>query len=276
MFAKLLKHEFFSVRKILTGLCIAAIIAGLLGGLIMWNMTQQLNGAELDSEKTAMLTIISMLVFMGIYVSLFAFLISSFIILYLRFYRSKFTDEGYLTFTLPATTHQILLSSILNQLIWGTIIYIVFLISAALMFLPMFLLIGQEANLALLFQELGEIYSLMGFNANTLAAQIFTWISGIAYGLILPIASITIGSLVAKKHKILASIGIGYGINMALSFLTGILTVTTTFIDIIFSNGNPVSLFNEIMLIPSLIQLVIAIAGYFVTHYLIEKHLNLP
>ena len=34
-----------------------------------------------------------------------------------RFYKRCFTDEGYLTFTLPVTNHQILLSSIINCII---------------------------------------------------------------------------------------------------------------------------------------------------------------
>lgn len=276
MFAKLLKHEFFSVRKILTGLCIAAVIAGLLGGLILWNMTQQVSDVDLDPAKGALFLTVSMLGVGGIYISLFAFLISSVIILYLRFYRSKFTDEGYLTFTLPVTIHQILLSSILNLLIWEVIISVVFMLSVVLMFLPMLLLIGQEADLDLMFKTFGDIYSMMGFNADTIAVQIFTWISSTAYSLILPIMSITIGSLVAKKHKILAAIGIGYGINMALSFLTGILTVTTMINEVLLIGGDSISVFNDLMLVPAIIQLVIAVAGYFVTHYLMEKHLNLP
>jgi len=268
MFAKLVKHEFRSVSKPLTFLSIAAVAAGLIGSLLMWYFL-----SNIDIEGKELPSILAILMLVGIYISLLAYSVASMIIIYYRFYKSKFTDEGYLTFTLPVSTHQILLSSILNQLIWSAIISVVLFICFGLILAPPISMVAKEISgqmdWNLLFQELDGVFPVGSF--------VITAICGEVYSLVLPLLSITIGSLVAKKHKILASFGIGYGITMAVSTLTSFISIA----DMIRQTLTNDSIYYEptismsSLLIPSMIMLVIGVGGYFLMHYLIERKLNI-
>ena len=92
----------------------------------------------------------------------------------------------------------------------------------------------------------------------------------------MPLLSITIGSLIAKKHKILASIGIFYGISMAVSTISSIFSMTSMLSSMVLSGGNIDSIMSETIVAPSVLMLIIGVGGYFLMHYLVKKKLNLP
>ncbi len=265
MFAKLLKYEFRSVRGVLTGLSICALVSGVLGGLMMQLVISQADQLASSEEITpAMLTMVASLLIFGILLALYAYYIGSLIILYVRFYRSKFTDEGYLTFTLPASTHKILLASIVNIVIWNAIIYVVLILSLAMILLPVFLILPKP-DLPLKFLELYQ--TLLG---NNILIQILSFIGGLVYSTMLPLVSIVLGSLAAKKHKIIAAIGIGYGIHMAYSLISQLLL----FFSAVFVNDIN-RFFTEAFGLSALLQITIGVGGYFLMHYLVKNKLNL-
>ena len=279
MFAKLLKHEFRSVKGILSGLSVAALGAGALGALMIWLLISQIEQLQLTDSINGTVMVAAVILFFGIYLALLAYAIAGPIILYLRFYRNKFTDEGYLTFTLPVNTHQVLLSSILNLFIWETIVSVVLILSLAIMLSPLFIFaynygVFNEAFMEGFQLAWNEVMTLYG--AGSIASQIFSSICSLAYGLVMPLLSITIGSLIAKKHKILASIGIFYGISMAVSTISSIFSMTSMLSSMVLSGGNIDSIMSETIVAPSVLMLIIGVGGYFLMHYLVKKKLNLP
>lgn len=108
MFAKLLKMEFRSTWNVLGILCLSLVGAGLLGGLAI----RYLVGASAPKEWLEILCVLVITAAVLFFVVCGA---AALIVQIVRFYRSRFTDEGYLTFTLPVTTHQVLLSSFPHQ-----------------------------------------------------------------------------------------------------------------------------------------------------------------
>lgn len=270
MFAKLLKHEFNANKGVLFVLSLAALGVGLLGGLIMLFL---LSGAQSNmSELAEIVTMVfSTFALIGTVLALCAYAVAVLIMLLLRFYRHHFTNEGYLTFTLPATTNQILFASLTNIVIWMLICGIVLLLSFGMIMAPVFVNAVWEGELDLryFFQDLRFVFDQMDL---AIFPYILSVISAFIYSLTLPLLCITIGSIAAKKHKLLASFGIYYGINMALSTLTGILTIIVTFTDSIadFQNAYTLS-----FIVPALLQLAIGIGSYFLMHHLISKKLNL-
>lgn len=268
MFTKLLKHEFKSVGKTLGILSFAALIAGGIGGLLMQVM---LNNIQIESG--AMLSILSILLTIGIYFGLLAYTVGSVIVLYYRFYKNKFTDEGYLTFTLPVNTHQILLSTMLNNLIWTTITSLVLFASIGLILLPIFLMDEVKSVIS----EFPYAFELMIEEMNGMLPSLWEYVimclSGLVYSSILPLFSITVGSIVAKKHKVLVAIGIGYGISMAVSVLSSFLTIAEMTVNSkLYTDFTNVSASS---LLPSLLMLLLGIGGYFLMHHLIDKKMNL-
>lgn len=99
MFAKLLKMEFRSTWNVLGILCLSLVGAGLLGGVAI----RYLVGASAPKEW------LEVLCTLAITAAVLFFIVcgvAALIVQIVRFYRSRFTDEGYLTFTLPVTTHE--------------------------------------------------------------------------------------------------------------------------------------------------------------------------
>ena len=121
MFAKLLKHEWKSTGALLGILSVGALGIGVLAAVVLRILVT--NGSKwMESESLFVLLIPmlgTMLVFL--FVALIAYMLGTQVFLLIRFYRNKFTDEGYLTFTLPVNAHQIFLSSALYILIWQII-----------------------------------------------------------------------------------------------------------------------------------------------------------
>ena len=84
--------------------------------------------------------------------------------------------------------------------------------------------------------------------------------------------SITIGSLIAKKHKILAAFGIGYLISMLVSFITSFLSITElAAVDSIYGEIS----MDSTMIVTGILMLAISVGGYFIMHYLVKNKLNI-
>jgi hypothetical protein len=263
MFAKLLKHEFKTTCRSLGILSIAALVSGAVGGLMLYFALQ-----DVEDISRNILQTLSNLLLGGIYIGLFIFGAGSSIYLYYNFYKNKFTDEGYLTFTLPASTHQILLSSILNILIWEIILTVVLLLSYLFSVLPALIYLIKEIS-----TEISPSFT-PDYPTTTVhfsVWQILVTILGYtSYSLILPLFSITVGSIIVKKHKLLAAFGIGYGVSIAISMLSG-------FLEVYFMSFP--NYWEEYMgsanLVSSVMMLILSVIGYFLMHHFIEKKLNL-
>ena len=110
MLGKLLKHEWREIWKIpaiLLGiLLVVSVFAGSTFFAPVW-----------DSELSG-LGILAMLVWMLYYFAIIGVSIGVTLYLAIHFYKTMFTDEGYLTHTLPVTSHELLLSKILPMMAW--------------------------------------------------------------------------------------------------------------------------------------------------------------
>lgn len=269
MFAKLLKHEFRAVGKTLGILSICVLGAGGIGALIMQLILQ-----NTESENSVMVTVLSVLLLFGIYLGILAYGVGSMIMVYYRFYKNKFTDEGYLTFTLPVSTHQILLSSLLNQFIWVVITFFVIICSFLLMFVPVLL----NSDFRTLWKSMQETLTMVQSDLSLLYPS--GWLSALyfigqlAYSSILPMFAITVGSIVAKKHKLLVSIAIGYGVSMGISILSSFLAIADLSFNIESTIAGQYAGSNTTVLI-GILMLLLGVGGYFLMHHLIDKKLNL-
>ena len=254
MFSKLLKHEFRSTGRSLSLFSIGVLLAGVFGFFI--SLLACTNKAIRNSD---LFNIITVPIIGLVVVSLVAYIFASITILYKQFYKSKFTDEGYLTFTLPVSTHQILLSSILNTVIWMVICSVVLLISVFLLIAPYLIIMQNYTGYFSFTYDSESSFSFWEF---------LYGLSSMLYYLILPFLSITLGALWAKKKKLGAAFGIGYGINMIINYVSVLL------LSLISLAPNPIV--ETILHIAQIgLLLLLAIGGYFLMHYFIKKKLNL-
>ncbi len=279
MFAKLLKYEFKSSAKLLVPLSAAALGVGVVGACLLKFLV--VSSDRIHGENSVMTVLMPAcgLLLAGLCLALVAYMIGSWIALLIHFYKNKFTDEGYLTFTLPAGSHQVFASAFLNILFWYVLAAVVFLAG-----MTVILLFGTSptefVNTELLrackvfFSGLRTILSeAFAGNGSFVLIQTVSAVVGTLSSIMLAMAAITVGAIVAQKHKILAALGVGYATQIGASILSSVLSVGK-----VLSASAREELLSPVgVLVPQIIpQLIILIGGYFLSTWLIEHKLNLP
>ncbi len=274
MFAKLLKHEWRATRGLLGWLTLAVLGLGVFGIVAV-----RLLGS-IESDQIQATPVLSMLM-IGLSVALLLGMLGlaiyavavQFILLY-RFYKNKFTDEGYLTFTLPVKVEQIYWSAVVNILVWS----LISTLAVCLVFVLVVVL--GTGQLDYIVEEILPIFELMfeemdlddGFVILNIIAAL---VNG-AYGMVLPLACVTMGAVLVKKHKILAAFGIGYAVNTAVGIVSSALTTLPAIAMINASYYELQSYMNLSTGIQTALTAVLTVGGYFLTIHLMKKKLNLP
>lgn len=306
MFAKLLRHDLKSVSRVGKPLAIASFFLGILGlissiahSLIITRSYKILessasafdSGDKALAEKYSDLystlsfasTILTFMMFF-IFLMLCASCVTIMVILVVNFYKTLITDEGYLTFTLPVSPTEILLSKVVNGIIWNTIIMLLFALGTAMIVVPS-VLINENGLLA-------SMLKLEGFDRMNLVLFIVllvesSFFSVIAYQIFYFFA-VFLGGIVAKKKKILASAGIIVGGHVAYYVLQQIfsfgfivtlftyMTPETTDMWMPYNTIDPFILTNIPLLFSFLGAIIIGFVFFFVTRKLMTKNLNLP
>lgn len=159
------------------------------------------------------------------FLGMMAFTILSYILVFLRFYRNFFTDEGYLTFTLPVGRHQLLNA----KLISGTSMLAA---TIAVLFPSILLMLaigfGPYVFTPEFFREIGEALADMWETVGTwsilyAAELILLGLLTCLFGVLSMSVCITLASLLVKKAKVIVAIAIYYGASSILSFVMQLL-----------------------------------------------------
>lgn len=286
MFAKLLKHEFRATRGVVAILCAILLVSGLTMGLSLQRMISMAENdymsvvvtnetaAEdaamtISSEAPLLADILCVFLMIAAIVAISICAASAIFFLIYRFYKSRFTDEGYLTFTLPVTNHQLLLSSITNTTLNLLIVGVVTAVTVLLIFLLALSAVPDVAVWEELKQVWPEILAVLkqaaAEDAGLLALMAFSGVASFFRQIIQLMLAVTIGALIAKKHKLLAAVGVYYGIHMVVSFLTSMVSIYAL-------NNNQPYVF---MGIQGIVSAALVAGGYFLMHYLTSRKLNL-
>ena len=269
MFTKLLKHEWRATRGMLGILCLVCLGASLLGGGTM----RYLIFASYQDAEQNVIVVLNVLAMVAAMIVVAVAGVAALFLYIGRFYKSRFTDEGYLTFTLPVNTHQNLLSSMANSAIGMVIVF--FVICAALGVWLMIGFGGIPDFYQTVWEKLPELWEVvmrvcgqmpwkyvMMFLLNTLA--------GFVCELVLLMLSVTIGSIIARKHKILTAVGVYYGINVIISMVSSFTMAMGA-----FSGADGKLWILRFLGSTWVLMAVISVAGYFLMYWLVDKKLNL-
>ncbi len=267
MFAKLLKYEWRSNAATCSVLSLCALGVAVLGGFVLRGIVT----TAIEDFQGAIMAGRGMLLIL-VLLSLVAYSGAVYIIQLVRFYKSRFTDEGYLTFTLPVNAHQIFGASLVNLLIWTLISGLV--LSLCIFILYLFATVGVEYPINI-WELLSEIESELEYPAGYNLVSVLSTVCSSIFSLVMPLTCLTVGASIARKHKILAAFGIYYGISMAIGFVESVM-MTGTLLSTAMDNWD--YYLQQVMtrsIILAVIQLVAAVAGYFVSTTLMTKKLNL-
>lgn len=236
MLGKLLKHEWRSTWKMPTALCLFTVLMTLFGALSfkmpMWQKLVGNNSAAM-TFMDLMAIVVLITYFVTIIISAYAIMIYFAI----RFYKNLYTDEGYLTFTLPVTQNNLILSKTLISAFWN-------FFATILMLGSMFLLLYVFMRTMISGAEWAEVSQVFGDMSPAINdvfvkyAGLPTWgiiivfvliiLSGSFSGMLLIYLCISIGQLF-RKHKVAASIIAYLVVTTLVQTITSIALLPVTF-----------------------------------------------
>jgi len=186
-----------------------------------------------------------------------------------RYYKSLFTDEGYLTMTIPVNTVTLLNAKILSSLIWCAISAIAFAIFGFIAIVMPTLLadpsyLSEISDIWNLFFGAGGSINILDFVFSTLYA-VMNSVSMV----VTLLTSITVGSVVVAKHKILSSIVFFYVLSFLESAVESIITIILGFI-----MGDAYLLFVE-QIVCTVIIAVFGAVMYFINLHILKNKFNI-
>jgi hypothetical protein len=226
-------------------------------------------------------------VVIGEYLLMAGFALMPSLLTAIRYYKNFFSDNGYLTFTLPVKRSTHLMSKIINGMLWNAVTVMLTFVGVGIMLLIIPPTYGDGLINPVVYRDFFEGLGII-FKESPIWFIVYCFIGIITFvvvtffsAVIIPLC-ITIGSTIAKKHKILASIGIYYGF----SFITSIGSEIMYFMTILMTTGLSTMVYGAtsdqmLTLIAAFILLLTAmgatmgIIAYNINLNIIERKLNL-
>ncbi len=272
MVKKLHKHEFLAwLRVIWIVWSIVLLSAG-------FNRVIQL--FETDSVYYDILFVSSLALYIVALLSCLAFPLIFGVV---RFYRNFFTGEGYLTFTLPATQAQLLWVKISTAVCFGVVSWIVCMISGCV---------------AMAGEVLAEVWKATAYLGRSIItettaeelAHLIGW--ALEFLLILLAAEfaghlfyytcICIGQLF-RKNRILAAVGVYFGIYVVTQILSTVAMVVFTMMAAagiwdgvaVWIEGHPLAFLHIMLGGSAALTALMGLVYYWICHHIIRKKLNL-
>lgn len=259
MLGKLIKHEWKAVAKVLAIMHIALVLMAIVGKIML----------SIDVLKEAWPMWSALLC---LYVlSVIAVGVGTHIYLAVRFYKNMYTDEGYLSFTLPVKSWEHIFAKTMVSSIWILIDGVA--IAASIIILVMYKGMGTEF-LQMWNEFMAEISPVGVWGViQFVITAVVSWIS-------IPLTyyfSISIGQLF-NSHKMLASV-VTYFITInalqVISTIISVISMMGKMSEMLEEETVSLSFYSNILSIGMVEQLVIAVAFWMVTDFIMKRKLNL-
>ncbi len=260
MLNKLMKYELKATSRLLVPLYLILFVLSIVNRFI-FNFNSQ----------DVVFKIVNTFLMISYVISIFAVLIVTVIYMIVRFYKNLLTDEGYLMFTLPTKTHELITSKLIITVLWT-------IISVAAVMISLFIAFSSQADFVNIINSVKD--AITNLNRDFGGKWILALIEGIVMlllslttNILMIYASIALGQLFSK-HKIIGSFISYIAIYTVIQFAMIIVLV-------IFGAFNSNTEFG-ISVLPKVIlptSIIILAAGsscfYLGTNYIFKKKLNL-
>lgn len=249
MFLKVFKYDFLAVIKKYVPMIIIVSILSVLTRLLNFLPADKVGGAIIIGGINGIFII-----------SLMVLSIYTIVIVVQRYVCSLFRDQGYLTHTLPVNKHELLLSQILVAVIMTILTTCLILVCIFIAYFTPYWI--DEIN------EILRYFGDLQLDAESIGTIILTLITGAAMSLqsiLVLYFGISLGHAHCKNKTLLSvvyCIALSYGIN-----------IVTSIINLPIMNS--ITNVNAILSIYLVESLCVSVAGYFLTIFMMQKHLNL-
>lgn len=274
MLGKLIKHETRATSRIFLPLYGALLILTIFTKLVMAIGAPDFF-SEAASNNSNVAEIILGISFTLYFVLIVGICVMTLVMIIQRFYKNLFTDEGYLMFSLPVKTWELVLSKLLVGLIWSAV-------CTVMIFLTFFIFSLGAFSMMELSQTIRSAYSMFylqtGMELNLFMAELIVFILVETVASILMIyVSIAIGQLF-NQHRIVAAFGAYIVITIAMQIIMSIAMAVLAIgnLESMVLNGSEAMITVQWLINGSTaLNVVLGIGFYYVTHTIMKKRLNL-
>lgn len=280
MLKKLLKYDLKAVFKYWWIAAVSTLGLSVLGGFAVTVLRDTVS-TEPEKKVPIILEILSSIALPLVYLGFIALGILTVIMIFVRYYKNFFSDEGYLTFTLPVKKSELINSKVIMGVISSLATSFVVLVNIIII-----LVIGFFDNIIKpdFWKEFSEFFSEV-FKA----LGVYTFVYVLEIILVVFLANllstlflydcVAIASMLVKKAKVITAIGIYYVANGVISTLFTIFSLfgMSTIIDTM-SAMKTSTLLPLISLLGSGIIVMLAMFTallYLLQYWIIDRKLNL-
>lgn len=271
MLGKLIKYDLLSMSRILVLIHAFMLIAAIPLRLLLSNIS-------FDSDAANILFGLTFIVYT---IMIIGVTFATSIVIAVRFYRNLFSDEGYLTQTLPVTTGQHLLAKTISGFIWA-------FLDCCLVGLALYIGIVTRDLKALIIENQTELYKALDLSPDVTFAKILLILLGLCLiscicNVITYYASIALGQLFSS-HRVVGAVACYFGLTTIISILSfavisiaelrfGPLMVADTSMEIL--TFDLWGYMGEITRLGLLLSIVFSIILYIITYLLMKRKLDL-
>lgn len=275
MLKKLVKHEFKNTSKIMLAIYALVAVVTLLG-TISFAFMEKYENSDFAGYLGASILVLYVL-------SIFALFIVTYVYMCVHFYKTMYSDQGYLTHTLPVSPLANLHVKIGVSFCWLVCSCLVMLLSLLLLLIGAtqgeFFSIFTAENIALLNAEFAELDMTLGGIITLMIVS--TLLSCVSY-LLMVFASISIGQLFNQNKigfSIIAGIAIYFVQQIAGTLLVSIVMVSSSssLLDtgVYVETDVPAMLWNQTIVSSLILSLIFCVALYVTCNIIVRKHINL-
>lgn len=260
MLNKLMKYELKATSRLLVPLYLILLFMSIINRFVF---TLNDNGGAVK--------IINQFLIVTYITTIFVVLVVTVLYMIIRFYKNLLTDEGYLMFTLPTKTHQLITSKLLITIFWT-------ILSIILILLSLFIVFATHDNFSNVINIVKEAFTELNGQFSIswtlfFAEFIFMCLLSLVTNILLIYVSIAIGQLYSK-HKIIGSFAAYMIIYMIIEFLMVVIFIPFG----IFASKNPVEPSTLPKVIFPIVMVILMIGStlfYSITNYIFKRKLNL-
>lgn len=267
MLRKLMKHEFRATSRLMWPV---------FAGMLVLTAATRLSVGVFGGERHWIVNFLATIIFIGFFFGVVALSLAPMVVSAVRFRNHMLKDEGYLTLTLPVSTHQLLASKLIVSAVWYAAA------GLALMLVFLFLVLAGE-DWMLIPRGFSELFRFIGTLDGSTRGQV------LLFGLELFLNGVV--GIAASTLILYAAYAVGYSFNKHKSLLTVVfflaftqlVQVAAVFMIAVFLGGGPASWLEfagvysvNLLLFGILVsELAICAAFYFVTYFFLTRKLNL-
>jgi hypothetical protein len=211
------------------------------------------------------------------------------LIVVVRFYKTCYTDQGYLTHTLPVTPHQLLNSKILTAIFTQLLMIFAIILSIFIIlqvgihhvfsFIPDYSYAELRHEFSIVFADILDSFEdEFGLRLGLyIAYLLFYCIVGVISNVITLFGCVSLGQLYAK-HRIVGAIAAYFLLQfvmMIIGYITAIPMYTRMLAGTYYDNATVFGIMSPTMNMSLLTTVLLAVAMYFVNLHMMTKKLNL-